>query len=219
MIEAAPGWVTFGYIISRVDAGNNQTKKDLRDIVADPMIQIVMTPGQGRGKKAKWAHINNVRHELASDIVNRRTRRTVSKESHPNRCMAWLPAEVQQLINEVRDGATLAEMAVAHGRTEKAIENRLYRLSKAGSIAWGTRTGTPLQAARPATDYDKSGETITSEEPPSLGSTPKPPMSFGAQAARHEALHTCVGAFLKGKVTLDGLRNAYNAVTESKGDA
>ena len=234
VLEDAPGWVGLGYIITRVDTGTNQTKQDLRDVVAQGMYQIVKTPGQGRGKSAKWAHMNNVRDELAADILTsevktvpdtNKPRRTASKLIHPNRMMAWLPAETQQLVDEVRNGMTLTEMAHEHGRTEKAIESRLYRLAREGRIKWGTRTGTPLrpaQVAAPTTDFDKATPNASeSDATPSLGSifAPKPPMSFGAQAARHEALHTCVGAFLKGKVTLNGLQNAYDAVTESKGDA
>ena len=215
VLKEAPGWVTFGYIISRVDAGVNQTKQDLRSMTESGDYDILTTPGRGRGMKTRWTHSDNVNslgRFTSHREGNRARRRTVSKASHPNRCMRWLPAEEQQLVDEVRNGMTLEEMAHKHGRTEKAIENRLYRLSKAGRIAWGTRTGTP----RANTDFEKSDETT-----PSLASifAPKPPMSFGAQAARHEALHTCVGAFLKGKVTLDGLQNAHDAVTESKGDA
>ena len=230
VIEEAPGWVTFGYIITRVDTGVNQTKQDLRDIVAEGMYQIVKTPGQGRGKSAKWAHMNNVRDELAADIIapevktvshTKTPRRTASKATHPNRMMAWLPAETQQLIDEVRNGMTLTEMAHEHGRTEKAIESRLYRLSREGRLAWGTRTGTPLrpaQVAAPTTDFDKTEPRTASASDvvTSLGITIAKPLSFGQQAARYESLHTCVGAFLNGKVTLEGLRNAYE---QCKGDA
>ena len=208
VLKMADRYVTFGYIITRVDTGVNQTKADLRHLVkAGSIVQIPGTRGRG-GTKSTWKWVG---------------RRVASKDTHPNRCMKWFGSEVRQLIDEVRDGMTIAEMAQTHGRTEKAIENRLYRLSKEGHIEWGTRTGTPRQAATPTTDFDKTEPKTASasDAVASLGSifAPKPPMSFGAQAARHEALHTCVGAFLKGKVTLDGLRNAYNAVTESKGDA
>jgi hypothetical protein len=205
VLKEAGEYVGFGYIITRVDTGVNQTRADLRHLVeVGSIVKIPGTRGRG-GIKSTWKWVG---------------RRVASKDTHPNRCMKWFASEVQQLIDEVRDGMTIAEMANIHGRTEKAIENRLYRLSKEGRIEWGTRTGTPRQAATPTTDFEKGDETT-----PSLGSmfdrvfAPKPPMSFGAQAARHEALHTCVGAFLNGKVTLEGLRNAYNAVTVSKGDA
>ena len=197
VLKEAGKYVGFGYIITRVDTGVNQTKADLRHLVTvGAVVQIPGTRGRG-GTKSTWKWVG---------------RRVASKDTHPNRCMKWFPAEVQQLIDEVRDGMTIAEMAQTHGRTEKAIENRLYRLSKAGRIEWGTRTGTPRQAATPTTEFDKT--VVDGKQWEVL-----PVMSFAQRAARHEALHTCVGAFLNGKVTLEGLRNAYNAVTESKGDA
>ena len=218
VLKEAGKYVGFGYIITRVDTGVNQTKADLRHLVkAGLIVQIPGTRGRG-GTKSTWKWVG---------------RRVASKDTHPNRCMKWFPAEVQQLIDEVRDGMTIAEMAQTHGRTEKAIENRLYRLSKAGRIEWGTRTGTPRQAATPTTEFDKTQPKTASasDAVASLGITIDktvvdgkqwevlPVMSFAQRAARHEALHTCVGAFLNGKVTLEGLRNAYDAVTESKGDA
>ena len=197
VLKEAGKYVGFGYIITRVDTGVNQTKADLRHLAkAGSIVQILGKRGRG-GAKSTWKWVG---------------RRVASKDTHPNRCMKWFPAEVQQLIDEVRDGMTIAEMAQTHGRTEKAIENRLYRLSKAGRIEWGTRTGTPRQAATPTTEFDKT--VVDGKQWEVL-----PVMSFAQRAARHEALHTCVGAFLNGKVTLEGLRNAYDAVTESKGDA
>ena len=212
VIEEAPGWVTLGYIISRVDTGVNQTKQDLRMVVKNHR-DIVRTAGKGRGVKARWAYKPNLNAEPKYEIVRQQTRRTASKETHPNRCMKWFPAEVQQLIDEVRDGKTLTEMAHAHGRTEKAIENRLYRLSKAGRIKWGIRTGTP----RPTTNFDKT-ETQTVDAKAATGDLIRSmnTLSFSQRAARYESLHTCVGAFLNGKVTLEGLRNAHE---QCKGDA
>ena len=129
VIEEAPGWVTLGYIISRVDTGVNQTKQDLRMVVKNHR-DIVRTAGKGPGVKARWA---------------------------------------------------LTEMAHAHGRTEKAIENRLYRLSKAGRIKWGIRTGTP----RPTTNFDKT-ETQTVDAKAATGDLIRSmnTLSFSQRAAR-----------------------------------
>jgi len=236
VLENADGWVPFGYIITRVDSSYQQAKTDLRNMVVSGLYQIVSIPGRGRGNKSKWAHMDNVRDEAALqmqqgdisaaiDAVTPRGRRQrVSKATHPNRCMAWFPAEEQQLIDEVRDEMTLEQMADEHGRTEKAVESRLYKLTREGRIAWTTRTGTPL------TDFIKA-EDVTTYRP----SSPQPPqkdvrppdtqetagmqLTFPQRAARLQSLHTCVGGFLNGNITLDGLAAAYDACTDSDGDA
>jgi len=65
--------------------------------------------------------------------------------SKPQGSKRWLPAETQQLIAEVTNDLTLETMADIHGRTVKAVESRLYLLSRKGAIHWGTRSGLKVE--------------------------------------------------------------------------
>ena len=51
----------------------------------------------------------------------------------------WTEAEEAQLVKDFEAGVKISQLAVKHGRTEKAIHGRLYRLGKMPPWPLGVR--------------------------------------------------------------------------------
>ena len=117
----------------------------------------------------------------------------------PQGSKRWLPAEIQQLIGEVTGGSSVKTMAEIHGRTEKAIESRLYLLSRKGAIHWGTRSGLGVLTEPVVTEPVKptaSGDLLYEIK--------------GLMGLREIAI-----LFVKGEATLSDL---FTAIVEANGD-
>lgn len=104
-----------------------------------------------------------------------------------NKRHKWLPAETQQLIAEAQAGLTAEEIAARHDRTPSAIRNRLYRLTRDGSLKWTERTG--LQGT-----------------PEPIATTIVEPVSIIEEVNTLLAIKQMAQAFVAGEVTLNDLR-------------
>tara|TARA_R110000751_G_scaffold97278_1_gene189296 strand:- start:171 stop:560 length:390 start_codon:yes stop_codon:yes gene_type:complete len=118
-------------------------------------------------------------------------RRVLHHETVERRRLKWFPAESQQLIKELKDGMSVEEMAIEHGRSEASIKSRLYRLNREGSIEWGKRKASPQQVAIPA--WSPSGT---------------PGINIMHEVTILVTLKRVVKEFLNGDATLDDLKEA-----------
>lgn len=66
--------------------------------------------------------------ELRADLRRWQEQHGVRLSPHPQAAARWTAAEELQLLEEARSGASLTQLARAHGRTRQAIRGRLGRL-------------------------------------------------------------------------------------------
>ena len=183
-LENANDWMTIGTIRDRVSGLTKyQARGTIKSLHSAGTIERQGRGGTGNPYRyaltGKFVPSQLIaEREKAPDIITR-VRTTTPKDEAPNGSYKWLPAEVQQLIDEIRAknmvrGDDLTDIADAHGRTVSAIDNRLYLLAKEGRIEWGTRTGTPRETAKAASPLTYKG--------------PRPPITTVPLSKQVEAL-------------------------------
>ena len=80
---------------------------------------------------------------LVNDVLDRALKRAARRASRPeNAGRSWEQPELEELLEEFKSGHSVEEIAQEHGRTVRAIEDRLEQL---GLISATDRTtGTPF---------------------------------------------------------------------------
>jgi len=232
VLENATGWVPAGYVRKRLSDPPKigVMRKDLRRMVDGGTLECVGKGGAGNpyryaitgrfqqeqriterpsGRSCAECGVTSTvqwRGELCNACGVRKYKAAAKKtrmaNSTANNKRAWLPAEEQQLIDEVlthdNPQKVLADIAQAHGRTVNAIGARLYKLSREGRIEWGTRTGT--SKTTPAqTLHSRAREAAPISDDGSIAS----------QVAGIETLRSVVAQYLAGNKTLNELQDAY----------